>query len=168
MASYWTRKGDQEDQDAKTINPWAEHTATGGDELPHPHYHVVCAVIRHPQDSGDQARYLCMQKGETRHPYTTHRWEFPGGKVEPGETPQQALHRELLEEMDYDVQVGPFLCQVTHTYPHFTITMQAYLCQAHTESYTLREHIEGRWCTPAQMATLPWCDADRPILGFLP
>ena len=61
------------------------------------HYHVVAAVIE------VDGKVLCMQRGVTRYPYTSHMWEFPGGKIEPGETPQQALHRELLEEMNMDV-----------------------------------------------------------------
>ena len=69
---------------------------------------VVAAVIEH------EGEILCMQKGKTRFAYTSHHWEFPGGKVEAGETPQQALRRELLEEMDYDVEVGEHLITVTY------------------------------------------------------
>ena len=69
---------------------------------PRKHYHVVAAVIE------VDGKVLCMQRGTTRYSYTSHLWEFPGGKIEPGETPQQALHRELLEEMDLDVEVPRF------------------------------------------------------------
>ena len=63
------------------------------------HYNVVAAVVE------VDGKVLCMQRGESRYDYTSHHWEFPGGKIEPGETPQQAVHRELLEEMDFDVEV---------------------------------------------------------------
>ena len=120
-------------------------------------YHVVAAVIEHHR------RILCMQRGLTRYSYTSYHWEFPGGKIEAGETPQQALHRELHEEMDYDVTVGPHLVTVTHSYPDFDITMEAYLCRAKTRRFTLREHHAYCWLTPEQLDTLPWCAADVPI-----
>ena len=63
------------------------------------HYNVVAAVVE------VDGKVLCMQRGESRYDYTSHHWEFPGGKIEPGETPEQAVHRELLEEMDYEVEV---------------------------------------------------------------
>ena len=122
---------------------------------------VVAAVIHH------DGEILCMQKGITRYDYTTHRWEFPGGKIESGETPQQALHRELLEEMDYDIQVGEHLITVTHHYPDFEITMSAYSCAAPDRHFVMREHAESRWLPGSMLLTLDWCAADLPIARLL-
>ena len=118
---------------------------------------VVAAVIEH------EGEILCMQKGETRFAYTSHHWEFPGGKVEAGETPQQALRRELLEEMDYDVEVGEHLITVTHHYPDFSITLATYRCTACDRHFVMREHAAHCWLPPAQLLTLNWCAADLPI-----
>ena len=123
------------------------------------HYHVVAAVI----EVG--GRVLCMQRGETRYSYTSHMWEFPGGKIEPGETPQQALHRELLEEMDLDVEVHELLATVTHDYPDFTITLAAYRCTATTTAFTMREHAASRWLPWDQLPTLQWCAADERLIN---
>lgn len=123
------------------------------------HYHVVAAVI----EVG--GRVLCMQRGETRYSYTSHMWEFPGGKIEPGETPQQALHRELLEEMDLDVEVHELLATVTHDYPDFTITLAAYRCTAQTTDFVRREHAASRWLPWDQLMTLPWCAADERLIN---
>ncbi|MBO5541759.1 MAG: (deoxy)nucleoside triphosphate pyrophosphohydrolase [Muribaculaceae bacterium] len=123
--------------------------------------HVVAAVIEH------EGLILCMQKGHTRYAYTTGHWEFPGGKVEPGETPQQALHRELLEEMEYDIDVHEHLITVTHHYPDFDISMAAYRCTARDRQFVMREHAACRWLEPEQLLTLEWCAADLPIARLL-
>ena len=70
------------------------------------HYNVVAAVVE------VDGKVLCMQRGVTRYSYTSHLWEFPGGKIEDGETPEQALHRELIEEMDFDVEVHEHMATV--------------------------------------------------------
>ena len=115
------------------------------------HYNVVAAVIE------VDGKVLCMQRGVTRYPYTSHLWEFPGGKIEPGETPQQALHRELLEEMDLD-----------HDYPDFTITLAAYRCTAPTTAFTMREHAASRWLPWPELPNLPWCAADERLVAAFP
>ena len=125
------------------------------------HYNVVAAVIE------VDGKVLCMQRGMSRFPYTSHMWEFPGGKIEEGETPQQALHRELLEEMDFDIEVHEHLATVTHDYPDFTITLAAYRCTASTTEFTMREHAASRWLPWDDLLSLPWCAADKKlILGF--
>lgn len=126
------------------------------------HYNVVAAVIE------VDGKVLCMQRGITRYPYTSHRWEFPGGKIEPGETPQQALHREIIEEMDYDIQVHELLATATHDYPDFTITLSAYRCTAATTAFTMREHVASRWLQWNELNTLQWCAADERLVALFP
>ena len=126
------------------------------------HYRVVAAVVE------VDGKVLCMQRGVTRYSYTSHLWEFPGGKIEPGETPEQALHRELIEEMDLDVEVHELLATVTHDYPDFTITLAAYRCTASTTAFTLREHAASCWLPWAELPSLPWCAADERLVALFP
>lgn len=125
------------------------------------HYNVVAAVIT------DGEQIFCVRKGETRYAYTSYKWEFPGGKIEQGETPQQALQRELLEEMNFEISVGEELITINHTYPDFSITMQAFLCTATDKSFTLKEHKEYCWATLEELKLLDWCEADKPIVEVL-
>ena len=126
------------------------------------HYNVVAAVVE------VEGKVLCMQRGVTRFAYTSHMWEFPGGKIEPGETPEEALHRELLEEMDLDVQVHELLATVTHDYPDFTITLAAYRCTATTTRFTMHEHAACRWLPWDELDTLTWCAADARLIDLFP
>lgn len=112
----------------------------------------------------NNGEYLCMQRGQTRFPYTSYHWEFPGGKVEKGETPQQALHRELLEEMNMDVTVGEHIITVEHEYPDFSITMAAYRCTVADRKFSLLEHNDYRWLSAEALATLEWAAADVGIV----
>ena len=126
------------------------------------HYNVVCAVVL---DSNQRA--LCVRKGATRYTYTSFRWEFPGGKIEEGETLGQALHRELLEELEYDVTVGKQLLTISHTYPDFAITMTAFLCTAASHGFKLTERIEAKWATRDEVKELAWCAADVPVVQLI-
>lgn len=123
------------------------------------HYNVVAAVIE------VDGKVLCMQRGVTRYSYTSHLWEFPGGKIEEGETPEQALHRELLEEMALEVEVHEHLATVTHDYPDFTITLAAYRCTAATRDFIMREHASSRWLPWDKLMTLDWCAADERLIA---
>lgn len=124
------------------------------------HYNVVAAVVE------VDGKVLCMQRGKTRFAYTSHLWEFPGGKIEPNETPEQALHRELQEEMDLDVEVHELLATVTHDYPDFTITLAAYRCTATTTRFTMREHASSCWLPWKDLPTLQWCAADARLVDL--
>ena len=122
------------------------------------HYNVVAAVVCH------EGKFLCMQKGTTKYNYTTHKFEFPGGKIEAGETPQEALRRELMEEMNYRIEVGRKLVTVEHSYPDFSITMTAYLCTPLSPTFTLKEHIAYEWRTKEELMGLDWAAADIGIV----
>ncbi|MBQ9556161.1 MAG: (deoxy)nucleoside triphosphate pyrophosphohydrolase [Muribaculaceae bacterium] len=126
------------------------------------HYNVVAAVVE------VDGKVLCMQRGQTRYDYTSHLWEFPGGKIEPGETPEQALHRELLEEMELDVTVNELMAMVTHDYPDFTITLAAYRCTAQSTDFIMREHAASRWLAWEELPSLPWCAADQRLVELFP
>ncbi len=125
------------------------------------HYNVVAAVVCL------DGKYLCMQKGKTRFEYTSYKWEFPGGKIETGETPQDALKRELMEEMDYPVEVGKKITTVIHEYPDFCITMTAFLCQPLAKSFHLTEHVAFEWLGKEELATVDWAAADVDIVTSL-
>ena len=92
------------------------------------------------------------------------KWEFPGGKIEPGEGREECLRRELVEEMGVQIDVGRPLTPATHHYPTFTVTLYPYVCTILSGEITLHEHSEIRWLPAAQMHELEWADADVPII----
>ncbi len=94
-------------------------------------------------------------------------WEFPGGKVEPGETPQQALIRECREELGITVCVGEPFFQVTHTYPDITVHLTLYDAQIIKGRPCLLEHCGMVWITPEEIENYTFCPADAPILKKL-
>ncbi|MBR5963470.1 MAG: (deoxy)nucleoside triphosphate pyrophosphohydrolase [Bacteroidaceae bacterium] len=125
------------------------------------HYSVVAAVIRF----GDNV--LCMQRGLTRFAYTSYKWEFPGGKVEEGETPQEALRREIKEEMNMEVQIGDFVGAFRNDYPDFSITLQVFWCDVCSPQFDMKEHHDFRWLPLHALPSLDWAEADQKVVEKL-
>ena len=122
------------------------------------HYNVVAAVIR------KDGKYFCVKKGRTKYSYTSYKYEFPGGKIEPGETPQEALRRELAEELDYDISVGSLIVAAHHDYPDFSITLNAYLCEPQSDGFVLSEHVDYVWLGAKELRSVDWAEADLAVV----
>ena len=91
-------------------------------------------------------------------------WEFPGGKLEPGETPEQCIVREIKEELDTDVKAERILGVVDYDYPNFHLTMHCILCNIISGKLTLLEHEAAKWVTKETLRSIEWLPADQLIL----
>lgn len=125
------------------------------------HYKVVAAVIYH------DGEILCVQKGENKFNYLRYKYEFPGGKIEFGEREEEALRREIEEELHLPIIIDHKIAVVNHQYPDFMVTLTVYACLAATREFNLTEHIDAKWLRKEQLKTLNWVGADQPIVERL-
>lgn len=116
---------------------------------------VVAAVIQRKQNGSKQIFATQRGYGEFK-----GGWEFPGGKIEDGETPQKALIREIKEELDADIVVGNLIDTVEYDYPDFHLSMDCFWCELQSEHVVLNEHEDAKWLSRAQLDSVDWLPAD--------
>lgn len=112
-------------------------------------------------------RVLCVQRPKNMLHYISEKFEFPGGKIEEGETKEETLHRELLEELNLSAKIRSFFLTVVHEYPDFELTMHSYICDTNSKELTLNEHLDQKWLKINELTELDWAAADIPIVDKL-
>ena len=121
--------------------------------------HVVAAIIR-----DDNGRIFATQRGYG--PYKDG-WEFPGGKIEPGETPEEALKREIREELDAEIEVGESAGRIEYDYPEFHLSMDCFFCVLLSGNLILKEHEAAKWLASDELDSVAWLPADLSLIDSL-
>lgn len=121
---------------------------------------VVAAVIKAVNDTGEPIIFA------TRRGYGEFKggWEFPGGKIEEGETPQEALKREIMEELDTEISVGELIDTVEYDYPKFHLSMDCFWCEIEKGDLVLKEHEAARWLMKEELNSIEWLPADITLI----
>ena len=121
---------------------------------------VVAAIIKAVNENGETIIFA-TQRG-----YGDFKggWEFPGGKIESGETPQEALKSEIIEELDTEVSVGELMDTVEYDYPQFHLSMDCFWCQIVRGNLVLKEHEAARWLTKDELNNVEWLPADITLI----
>ena len=91
-------------------------------------------------------------------------WEFPGGKIEKGETPEEAIRREIREELEVEIEVGPLLGTIEYDYPNFHLSMDTFLAKVREGTIVLKEAEAAKWLTKSSLDTVGWLPADQTII----
>ena len=119
---------------------------------------VVAAIIQR------DGAYFATQRGYGEF---EGMWEFPGGKIEEGETAEFALKREIQEELGIDITIDKFLCTTEYDYPSFHLTMHCYICSIEAGEIVLREHKSARWLRSEELGSVEWLPADKDVISRL-
>ena len=122
------------------------------------HIEIAAAIII------DDGRIFATQRGYGKF---KDGWEFPGGKIEQGETPQQAVKREVREELDTEIEVGELFDTVEYDYPDFHLTMRCFLCTVRSGNLVLKEHQAAKWLTRETLDSVEWLPADIELIEKL-
>lgn len=119
---------------------------------------VVAAIIK------NEDKILATKRGYGEF---INMWEFPGGKIESGETKKQALVREIKEELNIEINVDKFALDIEYQYPNFYLFMSCFMCSIKEGSIELLEHNDGKWITKEELNTLNWLPADIDVVNYL-
>jgi len=112
-------------------------------------------------------KILATQRNKSKYDYISYKYEFPGGKVEIGETFEKAITREIEEELGVKIKVNNFFMTVTHNYPDFSLIMHSFICEIIEGEIELKEHIASKWLEKTELKDLDWAAADIPIVEKL-
>ena len=121
------------------------------------HLQVAAALIF------ENGKVFATKRGESKFSYVAHKYEFPGGKIEEGERGEDAVRRELKEELDLEVKVGGMYATETFEYPDFSITLYLYECEMLSD-FRLKEHENYAWFSPKDLKAEEWAPADAEII----
>lgn len=125
------------------------------------HIEVVAGIIEH------NGKILCMQRAVGKYDYVSLKWEFPGGKIEQGETKEEALKRELIEEMEMVIDISEHFIDISYEYPDFTMNMYCFKCSAKSDKFVLNVHNDFKWLEKKELKSIDWAPADIKIIDKL-
>lgn len=119
---------------------------------------VICDNMSNPSKIFATARGYGEFKGQ---------WEFPGGKIETGEAPEEALHREIREELDTEIEVGDLICTIEYDYPTFHLSMDCFFAKVREGELVLKEAEAARWLTRSELYEVQWLPADLSLIAVI-
>tara|TARA_B100001057_G_C22259215_1_gene722542 strand:- start:37 stop:462 length:426 start_codon:yes stop_codon:yes gene_type:complete len=122
---------------------------------------VVAAIIIY------QGKFLCCQRGDHKFSYIANRFEFPGGKIEQGEIAEDALKREIKEELNLEIMVNKHVLKINHQYPDFNLIMDCFLCSVSDFQIKLNDHISYKLVDLNKLKALEWVPADIELVDYL-